>query len=124
MNDRLIGEIKRWTPGNGNGMAHRDNPASDAGNNPPANLLRPAEWKRVVEALGLSPQEARVVALILHGRRDKQIAADLGLSVPTVRTYLTRIFAHTGTADRVELILRVFQIVRRKAKREDLRHQD
>ena len=58
--------------------------------------------------LGLSPQQARVVALILAGKQDKQIARDMGVGVPTVRTYLTRIFQRTGTSDRVELVVRVF----------------
>jgi DNA-binding NarL/FixJ family response regulator len=64
-------------------------------------------WKRAAAALRLSPQQARIVEGLLRGMRDKQIAADLDLSVPTVRTYLARMFIKIGVADRVELILRV-----------------
>jgi len=32
----------------------------------------------------------------------------MGVRVPTVRTYLTRIFQRTGASDRVELVVRVF----------------
>jgi DNA-binding CsgD family transcriptional regulator len=66
------------------------------------------QWKRVVVLLGLSPQQARIVARILEGKPDKQIAREMGVRVPTVRTYLTRIFQRTGAADRVELVLHVF----------------
>lgn len=73
--------------------------------------LGPAVWDEVVGALSLSPQQARIVELLLCGKRDKQIATALGLTVPTVRTYLARIFVRAGVQDRVELILRVFAIV-------------
>lgn len=55
----------------------------------------------------LSPQQSKIVELILRGRKDKEIATALGLQVPTVRTYLGRIFARTGVGSRVELVLRV-----------------
>jgi len=64
----------------------------------------------VVETLQLAPQQARIVELILRGLRDKQIAAELGLGVPTVRTYLKRVFVRVGVQDRVELVLRVFAV--------------
>lgn len=69
-----------------------------------------ATWVRVVEVLGLPPQQARIVERLLCGMCDKQIALDLSLSVPTVRTYLGRIFDRLGVRDRVQLILRVFSI--------------
>lgn len=72
-------------------------------------------WKRVVELLGLSPQQARIVERLLCGMCDKQIALDLGLSVPTVRTYLGRIFDRLGVDDRVQLILRIFAEARKSA---------
>lgn len=70
--------------------------------------MGPAVWREIVRELKLSPQQARIVESLLRGMRDKQIAATLGLSVPTVRTYLGRIFMKVGVQDRVELILRVF----------------
>jgi DNA-binding CsgD family transcriptional regulator len=48
------------------------------------------------------------VELILQDKKDKQIAAILGLKRPTVRTYLNRIFIHEGVTDRVELVLSLF----------------
>lgn len=69
-------------------------------------------WARVVAELGFAPQEARIVEGILKGQRDKQIARDLGLKMPTVRTYLTRAFRRCGASDRVELVVRVFTVAR------------
>jgi DNA-binding NarL/FixJ family response regulator len=64
-------------------------------------------WDQVAESLSLSPQQRRIVELILCGMQDKQIALELKLSVPTVRTHLGRVFARTGVRDRVELLLRI-----------------
>jgi DNA-binding CsgD family transcriptional regulator len=36
----------------------------------------------------------------------------MGVRVPTVRTYLTRVFQRTGSTDRVGLVLRVFAVAR------------
>lgn len=67
-----------------------------------------AVWRRVAAELALSPQQRRIVELVLRAQRDKAIAETLGLSVPTVRTYLGRIFDRVGVADRMELVLRIF----------------
>lgn len=72
--------------------------------------LDPSIWVEVADVLELSPQQARIVELLLRGRRDKQIALELGLGVPTVRTYLGRIFLRVAVEDRVGLILRVFAV--------------
>jgi DNA-binding NarL/FixJ family response regulator len=72
--------------------------------------LEPEVWRRVVGTLGLSPQQARLVELLLCGLRDKDIAARMGVGVPTIRTYFERIFRRVGVTDRVQLIIRVFQV--------------
>jgi DNA-binding NarL/FixJ family response regulator len=75
------------------------------------DLPLPVErWRRIAQAMELSPQQLRIVELILRNHCDKQIAAAMGLKVPTVRTYLTRIFQHLGVRDRGELVLRVFAL--------------
>jgi DNA-binding NarL/FixJ family response regulator len=86
-------------------------------------LLKTDEWRSVVRALHLSPGQARVVRLILQGRKDKQIAQRLGLSVATVRTYLGRIFTRLGAADRVELVLLVWAVSRELAGRNGCHHK-
>lgn len=78
-------------------------------------LVRPlpigdAGWARASAMLKLPPQQSRIVELLLRGKRDKQIAHELGLTLPTVRTYLARIFVRVGVTDRVELILHVVEL--------------
>ena len=67
-------------------------------------------WRTVCDSLKLSPQQTRIVELILRGCQDKEIAAQLGVSFPTVRTYLKRIFDRLDAPDRVGVILRVFAL--------------
>ena len=69
------------------------------------------EWKQVIGLLDLPAQQARIVELILQDKGDKQIAREMGLAEPTVRTYLTRIFQRIGCNDRVGLVLKVFLCV-------------
>lgn len=90
------------------GQARKDDTRQGRANPP---LPLPAEaWADIARVLELAPQQTRIVELILRGKRDKQIATELGLSVPTVRTYLKRVFERVGVQDRVELILRVFAV--------------
>ena len=65
-------------------------------------------WARVMARLKLAPQQERVVELVVCGARDKRIAEELGLKLPTVRTYLDRIYRRVGVRDRLELVVKVF----------------
>jgi len=68
-----------------------------------APSLTAEECRELVCTLGLPPRQARIVELILAGKKDKQIAAALGLKRCTVRTYLGRIFIRLGVSDRMGL---------------------
>lgn len=70
------------------------------------------EWLQVRQALGLSPRQAEIVRHLLRGESDKQIAKELQISIPTVRTHLGRLFQKFDLSDRVELILHIFNRVR------------
>jgi len=72
-------------------------------------------WKAVAGELSLSPQQTRIVELILRGQKDKEIANALNLTVPTIRTYLSRIFTKLKVDDRIALVLRVFSVSQRLA---------
>lgn len=74
--------------------------------------LTDAEWTAVVAELELSPQQARIVQLVLQGFGNKQIAFAMHLHESTVRTYLGRIFQRLNVADRLELAIRIFTINR------------
>jgi DNA-binding CsgD family transcriptional regulator len=69
-----------------------------------------ALWMQLVEILQLPPQQIRIVELILRNCGDKQIAAALGIKVPTVRTYLHRIYERLDVNDRQQLVLKLFAL--------------
>jgi DNA-binding NarL/FixJ family response regulator len=50
----------------------------------------------------------------MRGRSDRQIAYELGIAVPTVRTHVTRLFRRFDLCDRIELVLHVVACVRHR----------
>ena len=69
-----------------------------------------ATWTQVVDLLELSPQQTRIVELLLYGLQDREIAAELDLTVPTIRTYLGRIYVRFNVNSRLTLVLHVFRV--------------
>jgi DNA-binding NarL/FixJ family response regulator len=65
-------------------------------------------WDKLSTLLKFSPQQKRIVELILLNHCDKQIAAAMQRRHPTVRTYITRIFGRMGVSDRNGLVLKLF----------------
>jgi DNA-binding NarL/FixJ family response regulator len=55
--------------------------------------------------LRLTPRRREVLDLIVAGLADKEIAAELGVQVTTVRTMLQTLYVDTGQAGRVRLAL-------------------
>lgn len=51
----------------------------------------------------LTPQESAVAALVAKGRTNKDVAAELFLSVKTVQYHLTRVYAKVGVRSRSQL---------------------
>ena len=84
--------------------------------------LDDGHWQAIVQAMQLSPQQARIVELVLRGMCDKQIAAAMGISEPTIRTYLQRISARTRAHGRMGLAMRVLA-VSHQVDHEPGRHQ-
>lgn len=78
--------------------------------NLPPLPIRADVWSRVMARLALPEQQASIVELLVRGLRDKRIARELGIKLPTLRTYFSRIFLRIGVEDRVDLIIRVFVI--------------
>ena len=52
----------------------------------------------------LTPAEARVFELVVEGRTPATIAQQLGVSLPTVKTHLGRVFEKTGCARQTDLV--------------------
>ena len=69
---------------------------------------RPGEAvEQTLRRAPLTPRERDVVSLLVAGSSTREIAAETGLTVSTVSTYLKRIFSKLGVHSRVELIARV-----------------
>ena len=51
----------------------------------------------------LAPRECEVIRLLAEGRSNKDIAASLGLTEATVRTYVSRILDKLGMSNRTEI---------------------
>ena len=72
-------------------------------------ILSQREWERMTEVFSLPPRQQEIVKLLFSGLGDKQIASQLGIALPTVRTHMGRIFAKLGAHDRSEVLLQLFR---------------
>jgi DNA-binding NarL/FixJ family response regulator len=82
-------------------------------------LLAPGVTRRVIEDFtrrpqqafpgrapeGLTDRETEVLALIGRGRSNTEIAADLRITVATVKTYVSRLLSKLDARDRVQLVI-------------------
>ena len=57
----------------------------------------------------ISPRELEVVRLVVDGRSNDEIGAQLGIGVKTVETHLRRLFERLGVASRTELAARAIR---------------
>ncbi|GIF48249.1 LuxR family two component transcriptional regulator [Asanoa ferruginea] len=65
----------------------------------PESVPRP----RVVE--GLTDRETEVLTLVGRGRSNTEIAADLHITMATVKTYVSRLLSKLDARDRVQLVI-------------------
>lgn len=82
-----------------------------------SELFSSDEWGDLVSRLGLTSRQAEIVRLILAGRNDRQIAAELRISLPTVRAHLQRVFEVQGVSDRTALVIVVFKCFRESERK-------
>ncbi|MBW8041073.1 MAG: response regulator transcription factor [Planctomycetes bacterium] len=80
---------------------------------PETRVFTESEWLDIVNELSLPPRQAEVVKYLFLGHSDKQIARELQISVPTVRTHLSRLFSRFDVQDRTELVLYVVRRFRK-----------
>jgi DNA-binding NarL/FixJ family response regulator len=57
----------------------------------------------------LSPRELELVAAVLRGLSNEELAAELHLSLSTVKTYLSRIFTKLDVRDRTQLVILAYE---------------
>jgi DNA-binding CsgD family transcriptional regulator len=82
-----------------------------------AELISEQEWTQLQSRLGLSPRQAQIVKEILRAKSDKQIARELDIALPTVRTHMGRLFRKFDLNDRTELVVHVFVSLREHCRR-------
>jgi DNA-binding CsgD family transcriptional regulator len=59
--------------------------------------------------MSLTPTEERVAGLVALGRRNDEVAAELGVSAKTVEWHLSRLYRRLGVRSRTELSVRLLQ---------------
>jgi DNA-binding CsgD family transcriptional regulator len=77
--------------------------AESSASHPPPSTSAEAIDLSDVNAFGLSPRELQVVRLVAAGRSNREIAAALYISVPTVKRHLTNVLAKLALPSRSAL---------------------
>jgi len=65
----------------------------------------------VARAFGLSSSETKIVALMVAGKKPKEIAYDTGLSLNTVRTHLRTLYAKMQVRDYNEALTQAVRLL-------------
>ena len=67
---------------------------------------RASSLRQRPDRAALTPRDRKLVALVAKGRRNREIAEELGITEGTVKVYLHVIFEKLGVASRTELAIR------------------
>ncbi len=70
-----------------------------------SGLKAPEAIEAITAKHALSPRESQAAILIAQGRSYKETAAELGISIKTVKTHMGRVYEKTGAASNVALSL-------------------
>lgn len=73
-----------------------------AAEEPPVKVMKKEEEEEYFEVL--TPRERDVLAYIIHGKGNKEIAEELGVTLHTINTHVTNILAKTGKKSRGQVI--------------------
>lgn len=57
---------------------------------------------------GLTPKERQIAWLLRQGASNKQLALELDVGLPTIKTHLIHLFRKTGVSSRTELVAALF----------------
>lgn len=70
-------------------------------------LLTVQQWSAVSRVYWLTPQELKVLGLLARGLANSEIAHDLGICGPTVRSHLRSIYRKVDQNDRISVVLQL-----------------
>jgi len=73
----------------------------------PTHKLSPCKF---VDGLGLTDRQGEVLALLMEGKNNKDIARSLDMGVPTVKNHITVIFKALKVTSRTEAIIKLGQM--------------
>lgn len=76
---------------------------------PDGEIFTQREWDSLAKEFALPPRQREIAGLLFKGLGDKQIASELGIALPTVRTHMGRLFAKLDVEDRSEVLLTFFR---------------
>jgi DNA-binding CsgD family transcriptional regulator len=93
--------------------SQKSRPAGKTSTVSPRLPLAADHWAAVILEIGLSPRQVRIVELVLCDHSNKEIGRILRIGEPTVKTYLDRIAARTGTRGRMQLAMHVLAVSHR-----------
>lgn len=68
-------------------------------------LFSDQQWDNLETRLNLPLRQCQVIRKLFEGCSDKQIAQEVGVALPTVRSHLRRIYTKFDVQDRTELVL-------------------
>jgi len=74
---------------------------------PPAGARGSADLEIAARLADLTPQQFRVLSMLLSGLLNKQIAFELDVSEATVKAHVTAVLRKLGVANRTQAVLRV-----------------
>ncbi|MBN3791006.1 helix-turn-helix transcriptional regulator [Burkholderia sp. Ac-20353] len=100
-----FGESGRFAPGEIDALA-RLQPVAEAALSPPLRARRGIH--RIVCEERLTYREEQIARLVRDGCSNKEIARDLALGQPTVKTHLMRMYRKLGVSNRTELVGALF----------------
>ncbi len=69
---------------------------------------KPAEPPPADRLAGLTAREREIVALVVQGLRNEEVARRIGITEKTVRNHLTAVFDKVGVSSRLELVVLAF----------------
>jgi len=64
----------------------------------------PDHWHRIAERFDLSSREAEIAGLVLSGKSNRDIAAQVHISPETVKKHIYNIYQKTGVKNRLQLM--------------------